>query len=63
MRDNFIEAGTLEIYRFVPPVCLKKDPGAMDMDEFIYTLACARYLEEVEEGIVASAIAKVWPKQ
>ncbi|WP_411676863.1 hypothetical protein [Caproicibacter sp.] len=61
MRDDFVEAGTLEIHRYVPPALLKgKDLGAMDIDEFLQMFAYARYLEEVEEKITARAISEVF---
>lgn len=61
MRDNLVQSGILEIYRYAPPTLLKdKDLGAMDIDEFLRMLACARYLEEVEESITARAIAEVF---
>nr|DAP14043.1 MAG TPA: hypothetical protein [Caudoviricetes sp.] len=35
----------------------------MDIDEFIYLLACARYVQELESDVVARAIGKVMPEQ
>lgn len=53
--------GLLEIYRFVPPPLLEGfDPGRADLDEFLDYLAMARAVQELEEDIVARAIAKVF---
>lgn len=60
MRADFIEAATLEIYRFVPPALLPENVGELYFEEFIELLARARYIEEVEEDIVARAISKVF---
>ncbi|BFH11087.1 hypothetical protein J6TS7_02870 [Paenibacillus dendritiformis] len=50
----------LEIYRFLPPAVLKgKEVGDMDMDEFIRALSQSRVIQELEEDILARAIAKV----
>lgn len=57
-------AGMLEIYRFLPPALLKdKDVGAMKIDEFLQTLAYARYLQEVESDIIAHAIADAFAEE
>lgn len=56
-----MEAGLLEIHRFLPPACLEGfDIETMDMDEFIGYIAKARYIEHLEEGILARAIAEVF---
>jgi len=56
-----VEAGLLEIHRFLPPACLEGfDIETMDMDEFIGYIAKARYIERLEEGILARAIAEVF---
>lgn len=55
-----MESGTLEICRFLPPALLKIDPGDMDMEVFLRTLAQARYVQELEEIIVAKAIVRVF---
>ena len=60
MRADFVEAATLEIYRFVPPALLPDNIGELHFDEFLALLARARYIEEVEEDIVARAISKVF---
>lgn len=57
---SFVECGALEIYRFVPPALLKKEVGDMDMEEFIWALAQAKYVQELEEGVMARAIVKVF---
>lgn len=60
MRSDFIEAATLEIHRFVPPALLPENIGELHFEDFIALLARARYIEEVEEDIVARAISKVF---
>ncbi|WP_165835569.1 hypothetical protein [Ruminiclostridium sufflavum] len=50
----------LEIHRFVPPALLPDNIGELYFEEFIELLARARYIEEVEEDIVAKAISKVF---
>ncbi|PWM25661.1 MAG: hypothetical protein DBX48_06360 [Limosilactobacillus fermentum] len=61
MRGNIVEAGLLEIYRFLPPVCLEGfDIEAIDLEEFIKYVARARYVQEIEQGIVARAISDVF---
>lgn len=64
MRDSFVERGLLEIYRFVPPPLLEGfDPEAIDdINEFLNWIAKARFIEELEEDIVARAIVKVFPE-
>lgn len=59
-----MERGLLEIYRFLPPPLLERfDPEAIsDMDEFLGYVARARVIQELEEDIVARAIAKVFPE-
>ena len=59
-----VERGLLEIYRFLPPSLLEGfDPEAIsDMDEFLGYVARARVIQELEEDIVARAIAKVFPE-
>lgn len=60
MKADFLEAAKLEIYRFVPPALLPKDVGELYFEDFLELLARARYIEEVEEDIVARAISKVF---
>lgn len=56
-----MERGLLEIYRFVPPPLLEGfDPERAGIDEFLEQLARARFLQEMEEGIIARAIAEVF---
>ena len=58
MKGNFVEAGLLEIHRFLPPALLEGfDIG---LDEFLRYVAKARYIQELEEGIVARAISEVF---
>ena len=54
----------LEIYRFLPPPLLEDfDPEAVDgLDEFLEWVAKARYIQEVEEGIIARAIVNAFPE-
>lgn len=60
MRADFIQAATLEIHRYVPPALLPGNVGELHFEEFLELLARARYIEEVEEDIVARAISKVF---
>lgn len=53
-----IESGFLEIYRYVPPAFLKSDMGQMDIDEFVRALAHARYVQEIEEIVMAKAVVR-----
>lgn len=63
MREDFVQAGTLEINCYVPPALLKeKDLGAMDLDEFLQVLAWARYLEEVEAKSIAREVSEIFPQ-
>ncbi len=57
MRANIFEAGTLEIYRFVPPALLEGvDIDHLETHAFLELLAKARYLQEVEAGIVRRGV-------
>ena len=49
-----MERGLLEIYRFVPPPLLETfDPETIDdVDEFLGWVAQARFMQELEVGIV-----------
>lgn len=61
MRSNPVEAGLLEIHRFLPPALLEGfDVEAIDFEEFLDYVAKARYIQELEEGIVARAISEVF---
>lgn len=52
-----MEAGLLEIYRFLPPACLEGfDVETMDFEEFIGYIAKARYIEKLEENLLTRAI-------
>jgi hypothetical protein len=57
-----VESGLLEIYRFLPPTLLEKfDPESIeDFDTFLGFVAKARYIQGLEEDILARAIAKVF---
>ena len=59
MKGNFVEAGLLEIHRFLPPALLEGfDIEEIGLDEFLRYVA--RYIQELEEGIVARAISEVF---
>lgn len=61
MKGNFVEAGLLEIHHFLPPALLEGfDIEAIGLDEFLRYVAKARYIQELEEGIVARAISGVF---
>ena len=54
----------LEIYRFLPPPCLEQfKVDNMDLDEFLRYVAKARYIEEIESGIVAKAVSEVFSEE
>lgn len=56
-----MEAGLLEIHRFLPPALLEGfDIETIGLDEFLRYVAKARYIQELEEGIVARAISEVF---
>ena len=56
-----VESGLLEIYRFLPPALLEDfDIEEIGLDEFLRYVAKARYIQELEERIVAQAIADVF---
>jgi len=56
-----VESGLLEIHRFLPPALLEGfDFESIDFDGFLRYVAKARYIQELEEGIVARAIAAVF---
>ena len=59
-----MERGLLEIYRFVPPPLLETfDPETIDdVDEFLGWVAKARFMQELEEGIVTRAIVRAFPE-
>ena len=62
MQSNFVDAGLLEIYRFVPPPLLERvgDPLELDLEDFVRLLAKARYLEDIEAWITAEGIARAF---
>lgn len=61
MRNSLVDTALLEIHRFVPPALLESfDPEHMDIDELLEWVARARYVQELEEGILARAIAQVF---
>lgn len=61
MRGNIVEAGLLEIYRFLPPALLEGfNIEEIDLNEFLRYVAKARYIQELEENIVARAIADIF---
>ena len=50
MKGNFVEAGLLEIHRFLPPALLEGfDIEEIGLDEFLRYVAKARYIQELEE--------------
>ncbi len=59
-----MEAGLLEIYRFLPPPLLEGfDHEAIDdLNTFLGWVARARYVQEIEEGIVTRAIVRAFPE-
>lgn len=59
-----VERGLLEIYRFLPSPLLERfDPEKIsDIGELLDYVAKARMVQELEEDMVARAIAKVFPE-
>ena len=58
-----VESGLLEIYRFLPPALLEDfDIEENDVDEFLGWVAKARFMQELEEGIVTRAIVRAFPE-
>ena len=56
-----MEAGLLEIYRFLPPPLLEGfDPEKAEIAEFLGCIAKARYVQELEKNIIARAISEVF---
>ncbi len=55
-----LEAGILEIYRYVPPALLEKPVEEMGLDEYLCFLAKARYLEEVESNLFLMALGRLF---
>lgn len=61
MRESVVDAGLLEIYRFLPPALLEGfDVEEMGLDEFLGYVAKARYVQGLEEDIIARAIAEAF---
>lgn len=66
MRSSLVDSALLEIYSFVPPALLELehfDPEQMDIHELLGWVAKARYVQELEEGILARAIARVFSEE
>ena len=57
-----MERGLLEIYRFVPPPLLETFDPETIVDEFLGWVAKARFMQELEEGIVTRAIVRAFPE-
>lgn len=49
----------MEIYNYMPAKLLKKLPEEMDMDEFIETMAKAKYIQKIRALEVAEGISLV----
>ena len=60
----FRSAGTLEIYRFVPPALLEGlDIDHMETSEFLGLLAKARYIQEVEASIIQRGVVDAFGEE
>jgi len=58
-----VERGLLEIYRFVPPPLLETfDPETTTTSTTFGWVAKARFMQELEEGIVTRAIVRAFPE-
>lgn len=55
-----MDAGILEIYRYVPAALITKPVEEMQMGEFSGFLAKARYLEEVEKSLYMQALSELF---
>lgn len=55
-----MDAGILEIYRYVPATLITKPVEEMQMGEFSGFLAKARYLEEVEKNLYMQALSELF---
>jgi len=53
----------LEIKYFLSSELLKKRLEEMDLDEFMETLAKARYVEEIEAKIITKAIVDAFTEE
>jgi hypothetical protein len=62
MRESVTESALLEIYRYVPPPLLEHfDPETIDdFDVLLDYLAKARFIQQLEQDIVARAISEVF---
>ena len=64
VRANIFEAGTLEICRFVPPALLEGlDIDSMELDDFLFLLAKARYIQEVEASIIQRGVVDAFGEE
>ncbi|MCI8958984.1 MAG: hypothetical protein HFG62_07690 [Lachnospiraceae bacterium] len=64
MGESILEAGLLEIYRFLPPPLLETfDLETADVDTFLELVAKARYIQELEEGIITRALVQAFPAE
>lgn len=55
-----MDAGILEIYRYVPATLITKPVEEMQMEEFSGFLAKARYLEEVGKSLYMQALSELF---
>ena len=55
-----MDAGILEIYRYVPATLITKPVEEMQMGEFSGFLTKARYLEEVEKSLYMQALSELF---
>lgn len=62
IRESVTESALLEIYRYVPPPLLEHfDPETIDdFDVLLDYLAKARFIQQLEQDIVARAISEVF---
>lgn len=59
-----MEQGLLEIHRFLPLSLLEGfDPKTVSVEEFLDYVAKSRYIQELEENIVARAVSKVFSSE
>jgi len=61
-KESLVESSLLEIYRYVPPPLLEHfDPETIDdFGELLDYLAKARFIQRLEQDIVARAISEVF---
>lgn len=50
----------MEIYTYLPAPLLKQAPEEMELDEFVETLAQARYVQQLKTTDIAIGVSKAF---